>query len=216
MKRTLLLVALLSAACTDTPVSEPNAPGFTASPAQGLAAIQFARHTTSSNEERIAAVKATMTATLTIASTTTTWREAHAATQRVLDGATSELERASLEQATAKMMLTGYLNDQPDDPEAARVALSYAERLVERESPEAEVVLDAVATFGGVWPEAKTRAVAVGAAEAAETYVADGGMCADCERPPEAERALREMGQDPLTYEARQSRAAQRLRQAVQ
>ena len=178
--------------------------------------MQFARDTMSTSGEKSAIIQKLIPTVFDIAATAPTWQDAHEATQRALDGATSELERSALEQATSKMMLNLFLTRAPDDPEAARVALEYAERLVERKSPEAEVMLSAVETFGDAWPEARTRAVAIGAAEAAETYIAEGGSCADCERSPAAERSLRETGQDAATYEARQMRAAERLREAVQ
>ena len=154
--------------------------------------------------------------TFEIAGTAKSWQEAHEATQRAIQATNSDLQRSVLEQATAKMMLTGHLGYAPDDPEAVRLALVYTERLVEYQSPETEVVLAAVNTFGDDWPAARTRAVAIGAADALDAYIEGETECIDCERSPEAMRSLRNAGQESSVFTARQSSAAQRLREAVQ
>lgn len=211
----LVAVALLFG-CQDTPVGASASSAALPAQFDELAGgIQFARDTDATNDERMHSMVLAARTTLEIAATADTWKDAHAATQHAIGASESDLDRATLEQAAAKMMLTGHLIPNADDPEAARLALDYAERLVERRSPEAEVVLAAVTAFGDDWPEAQTVAVATGAADALETYVEEGGSCEDCERTEAAQRSLQAAGQAPDVWTARQMSAAARLREAV-
>lgn len=214
---TCFVAAAMMLGCQETPVTETaSGPALPAQFGDITSGMQFARNTDATQEERMTAILATAETTFGIAATAETWQDAHAATQRALAAAESDVERSMLEQATAKMMLTGHLVRVPDDPEAARVALTYAERLVERQSPETEVVLAAVTTFGDAWPAAKTRAVAVGAADALDAYIEGGAECVDCERSERAKQSLRASGQETGAFTARQTSAALRLREAIQ
>lgn len=217
--KSLLLIAVLTLfGCQENPSLGADAAPSSVLPAalDGATSMQFARVADASNSERLEGAKAGMRAMFEISATAETWEAADAAAQRAIENAETELGRSTIEQATAKMMLTGYLTTASDDPEAARVALRYAERLVERGSPETEAVLTAVMMFRDEWTEAETRSVATGAIEALNTYVAEGGSCTDCERTEDAQRAMRRSGMEPGVFEARQLDAARRLREAAQ
>ena len=212
----LLLAAALATGCQETPsVSGDPVQMLPASVSKAAGGMQFARNV-APMEERQTAARAAIQAMLAVASQADDWREADAATQRALESAESDLAREAIEQSTAKMMLTGFLVKAHDDPEAARAALRYTRRLVDLQSPEAEVVLAAVEAFKDEWSVAETEAVVEGAISALDAYVAEGGSCADCERSDDAQRTLARAGMEPDVYVARQRNAAERLRAAVE
>ena len=206
------LLALTVTGCQETPAvsAAPSSslPAHFDAAAQG---VQFARNTDASVEDRMEAAAIAMTTTFDIAATTDTWQEAHGAVQEAVSSAASDLNRSTIEQATAKMMLTGHLARHADDPDAARVALGYAERLVELRSPEAEVVLAAAETFRSSWADDDVDRLARRAARNIEAYVTEGGSCEDCDRSADVERALRLANQAPDAWETRQAEAARAL-----
>ena len=211
--RVLPVAVVLSIALTGCRSAQPaaaDAPAARAAPVGCAAPV-----TGETAEARFHAMRMTVQTTQRIASTEADWRGAHAAVQQAIQLADSELARCALERAGAEMMLDRYLESQAKDPAAADVALDYAERFVAFPSPDVELVLKVVTAFQAEWPEARTAAVALRAADAADALVAAGGSCPTCTDVAQTEKARAAAGQPPLYWSTRQALAGQRLRAMV-
>ena len=185
---------------------------YPASVQQALGSIEFARVAGVPMGGKRHALREAMTAMYDIAGQAGTWQEADAMAQERIGAAEDDLVRMAVSQSTSKLMLTGFLIPNRGEPGAPESALRYARILVDEGSPEAPTVLDVVEAFGDVWRSTDTRAIALGAAEAAEAHVRLTAPCPECDAPEAARRALHESGQTADVVSLQRLDAAAKLR----
>lgn len=212
MKRPLLLtLAFLLVACEQAD-PQPTPPALPAAIGQAVSRMDFARAPGESPNDLAKAAQASLAAMMRVGAESDTWQRAHSLAQEEIENAEPGIVRSNVEQAMSKLMLTGYLIPGASSDGTAEVALDYAERLVQRGSPEAQTVLDAVQTFEDKWGTDAVRAVALRAADAAESYVRASEPCEECEMPAEARRTLDEAGRSQDVVSLGRLDAAARLR----
>ncbi|WP_420457467.1 hypothetical protein [Rubrivirga sp.] len=212
MKRLMLLCSLLALVACEQTNPQPVAEVLPAASDPVLSRVDFARAPGASQEDLTASVKAALTATVNIAKKADGWQDAHDRAQEAVAAAEPGVVRSNVEQAMAKLMLTGYLVPNRSEEGVPELALEYSRALVQHESPEAETILESVGAFRTEWGPIETRSVAVRAAEAAESYVAETARCTDCDMPEAARRDLSDEGRDEDVVSARRLEAAAQLR----
>lgn len=176
----------------------------------------FALAPDETSEARLQGAKAAFLSVLEIGREAEDWREAHALAQEAIQRAEAGIHRSNVEQATAKLLLTGYLVPNQSAEGVSQLASNYADVLVRRESPEAETVLQTLEAFGDTWSPDRVRSLAIGAAEAAEAYETITSSCQDCAMPEEAQRDQARRGRDADVAMSRRLQAAAQLRKMAE
>lgn len=212
MRNVLLLSLVFVLGACEQADPQPQVTARPASLDQALSSMTFARSAGSTAQENLKVARAALGATVGVADQAADWREASALAEQAVEQAESGAVRSAIEQSTAKLLLVGYLIPSADQEGTASTALDYSRTLVERQSPEADVVLASVEAFGSQWNPAEMRAVALGAADAAEAYVANTRSCPDCEIPEAGRQDLSGRGQTMDVANARRLDAARQLR----
>lgn len=185
-------------------------------PIAGLTSMEFARVPDAEPSQIMAASREALLATLRVASEAQDWQDAHRKAQDAITGAEPGLNQSAVDQALSRLVLSQYLVPNKDEEGVADLALTYAKRLVEQQSPEAEALLEATGTFSSVWSAAEVRVVALGAAEAAEAHAAGATACRDCQLPESLQESLSEAGRSQEVTQTRRRRAAEQLRALAQ
>lgn len=214
-KITVVILLLLFSACGQAESQQAEAV-FSRNIDDALGSIEFAREPGTPLPELRGALRSAMSAMYEVAGEAESWEEAHSMAQEKINSAGPGVERAGVSQAMAKLLLTGYLVPNQSAEGASDLALAYTHLLVEHQSPEAETVLEVVESFGEKWNQAELRAVALGAAEAAEAHVEGRASCGDCGLPKEARQAMIESGQSNDVVDLRRLAAAERLRETAE
>lgn len=214
--RTLLALAALSvtfAACEEAdPTPTQTLSSRPAAVEEALSGIEFSRAPGYPMDVLQERVRVAVGAMHDVPNRASTWQDAHALAQEHIREATPGVVRATVEQSMAKLMLVGYLTPNHEEAGTAELALNYTRSLVEHGSPEAEAVLEAARAFESEWEPAALQAVTLGAAEAVEAHIEEGGGCRDCELPSEARRVLAGTGKTTDVLTSRRLAAARELR----
>lgn len=208
---TLLVFVLLSACEQSSP--QPEAPVQSAAVQVALAGMSYADKPDASKEERANAIRTALHTVVEITARADDWREAVEVADRAIRQAAPGVERSRVEQTTAKLLLQAYLVPNADQPGAAEAARVYARALIDRQSPEAEVLLVTVRAFQNSWEPAEVRTIAQEAADAAEASVRERGGCVDCEMPDPIRRDLSRRGRASDVTRAARAEAVRQLRE---
>ena len=216
MKKTIALFVVIALAGCEQADPEPQSSARPLEIERALSTIEFSRAPGFPMDVLQERVDVAVDAMYYVADGATSWETANELATKAIDDAEPGVIRASVEQAVSKLLLVGYLVPNHADSGTSDLALTYAQRLVENNSPEAEALVETVETFGPEWEPAARRAVAVGAADAVEAHVRGGTSCVDCDVSAEVLQAMTERGQTVDVVAARRLASAERLRELAE
>jgi hypothetical protein len=127
---------------------------------------------------RAAAMQSVIAQNLEVISESRDWERAHEGVVSLL-GEPSEYPTYIREQVAAAMMLRTELLENPSEKMLPAIAY-YTQLLSDNQSPEADLMADALASLVGYWPESQVRSVAQTSVAAAEAHLAQRLDCVDC------------------------------------
>lgn len=214
----ILGVALLLAGCEDSAVNDKDIGGPSALAQMGL--MRFGTDSTligASIEERKAISERNMAfvdelykalAGLSASEWQKADRRVRSLLERIDETSTA---RAHAEQLASAAMLRVWLlpqNESDRTQEARAASAHYVSMLIDRRTPEAELIADGIAFVGDYWSDEQRSAKALAAADAARSYL--DSTCPECSRSTTLERSA-----PPDVFAAKTERAIERLQNII-